>query len=515
VGSLRESLAIEPVELAFGTSGLRGLAADMTDLECYVNTIGFIDFLAAKGSMANVAFCVAGDLRTSTERILRAVARAVTDRGCRVTNCGRVPTPALANYAFSIGTPCVMVTGSHIPADRNGIKFYTAGAEVLKADEPGIANAVAKARQVIYSGPADGALFDPMGMLHEAPELPVAEDVAADAYRNRYSRVFDTMTLAGRQIVFYQHSAVGRDLVTSLLRQLGATVTPVGRSEDFVPIDSENVTDTQRAYFARLAEENRDAIAIVSTDGDGDRPFMIDEHGVFHSGDMLGVLVAEWLRADFAAFPISTNDAVGTVLSHADVAWRNTGIGSPFVLSAMQGALAEGYRRVVGWEVNGGFMTGTDLVVNGRTLPALPTRDAFLPIVVALASAIQSDRTMSEMFAALPRRFTQAGLIDNVPKHISQTVMQRFAEDNEKTRTALAGYFSQQRGFGAIKSINLLDGVRIYFDNDDIAHLRPSNNAPQFRVYSVAATQARADEIVTLATSEPDGIIRKMAADTT
>jgi phosphoglucomutase len=41
----QQSLAYQPVELAFGTSGLRGLATDMTDLECYINVIGFIRFL--------------------------------------------------------------------------------------------------------------------------------------------------------------------------------------------------------------------------------------------------------------------------------------------------------------------------------------------------------------------------------------------------------------------------------------------------------------------------------------
>jgi phosphoglucomutase len=44
-GSLRDSLAYEPVELSFGTSGLRGKVADITSLEAYVNTKGFLVFL--------------------------------------------------------------------------------------------------------------------------------------------------------------------------------------------------------------------------------------------------------------------------------------------------------------------------------------------------------------------------------------------------------------------------------------------------------------------------------------
>ena len=39
---------------------------------------------------------------------------------------------------------------------------------------------------------------------------------------------------------------------------------------------------------------------------------------------------------------------------------------------------------------------------------------------------------------------------------------------------------------------------------------RPSGNAPQFRIYAVADTQARADQIVELAVKEPDGILRRL-----
>ena len=59
--------------------------------------------------------------------------------------------------------------------------------------------------------------------------------------------------------------------------------------------------------------------------------------------------------------------------------------------------------------------------------------------------------------------------------------------------------------------INTIDGLRIYFANGDIAHIRPSGNAPQLRIYAVANTEARAEEIVTLALREPDGILRSLA----
>ena len=63
--------------------------------------------------------------------------------------------------------------------------------------------------------------------------------------------------------------------------------------------------------------------------------------------------------------------------------------------------------------------------------------------------------------------------------------------------------------------INVLDGVRVYFHDGDVAHVRPSGNAPQLRIYANADSQARADEIVKLAVCEPDGILRQLEREFT
>ena len=71
--------------------------------------------------------CLGGDLRPSTDgdkrSILRAVAKAVEDLGLVIRFLGRLPTPALMFDALQANCASIMVTGSHIPFDRNGIKF--------------------------------------------------------------------------------------------------------------------------------------------------------------------------------------------------------------------------------------------------------------------------------------------------------------------------------------------------------------------------------------------------------
>src|SRR5262245_31675264 len=124
--SIRELMASSGV--AFGTSGARGLATAMTDLVCYAYTKGFLQYLEGIGELkrAGESVAVAGDFRPSTDRVMEAVCRAAEDMGYRALLCGKVPLPAVALLGLERKIPAIMVTGSHIPDDRNGIKFNKA-----------------------------------------------------------------------------------------------------------------------------------------------------------------------------------------------------------------------------------------------------------------------------------------------------------------------------------------------------------------------------------------------------
>ncbi|MBM3209883.1 phosphomannomutase [Candidatus Saccharibacteria bacterium] len=509
---LLSALTYSPVELSFGTSGLRGLIEDMTDLECYINTTGFLKYLTSQGFNGR-EILIAGDLRDSTPRIKYAVAKAVHDANYTPVDCGFIPTPALAYAAQEANTACIMVTGSHIPADRNGIKFYRHDGEVLKADEAGIKAAVADIRRELYALEEAKSQFSTDGSFKttSTPESFTTRDISAQ-YLDRFTQALSTSTLEGKTVVVYQHSAVGRDLLVALLQSLGAIVITEGRSDEFVPIDTENVTAADQAYFTSLAQKYPHAFAIVSTDGDSDRPFVIDENGLFHRGDELGAVVATALEADFSAYPISSSDALDTYFAQLARQYVHTKIGSPHVIVAMKSAADDGFKKIVGWEVNGGFLTYNDISYGDGTLRALPTRDAFLPICITLAHAANNNSSVSKLFTALPPRATQAGLIDNFPQDISQSIISHLSGPEDVAKGFATKFFTNELGFGAIEKINSLDGIRLYFSNGDIAHIRPSGNAPQLRIYGVANNQARADEIVSLALAEPHGIYRQMEA---
>lgn len=467
----------------FGTSGARGLADQLTDFVAYAYTQGFLQFLESAGELKakGTPVAVAGDFRPSTDRIMAAALRAAADLGYTPVNCGKIPSPALAAWGLAGGFPTVMVTGSHIPADRNGIKFNKCSGEVLKQDEAGIA-----AQRVTIPD----ELFDAAGRFRSAAPFPAVNPEAGRNYLARYTDFFPADCLRGLRLGVYQHSAVGRDVIAAILEALGASVTPLGRSEAFIPVDTEAIRP-EDVELARQWSATHGFDAIVSADGDSDRPLISDEHGQWIRGDVSGILCARYLGADSVSTPVSCNSAVDLCGWFREV--QRTRIGSPFVVSAMHEASVRGARCVVGYEANGGFLLNSDWQRNGHTLRALPTRDAVLPILSLLLLARSKQKTLSQLVTTLPPRFTASGLLKNCPVERSQAILARYSEpDDTANRHALAGDFT---GLGEVIGLDRTDGVRATFANGEIVHLRPSGNAPEFRCYNEAASEARVHEL--------------------
>jgi len=469
---------MEKTGVKFGTSGARGMETEMTDLVCYSYTLGFLQYLQSMGELkagSNVG--IAGDFRPSTERIMTAVSRAAADMGLNAVNCGRVPTPAVALYGLDNTAPVIMVTGSHIPSDRNGIKFYKCEGEVLKSDEPGITSQVVDLSEDMFTDTGTFSVAE--------YALPEEDSIGAERYVARYLDVFPSDCLAGKKIGIYQHSAVGRDLIVDIFKGLGADVTVLGRSEVFIPVDTEAIRDEDVALARQWAKEYG-FDALISTDGDSDRPLISDENGEWLRGDVLGILVSQYLKADSVSVPVSCNTALEKSELFGEVC--RTRIGSPFVIESMNKATAAGRSTVVGYEANGGFLTNSAVSVFGNELSALPTRDAVLPILSTLLLSVQENKSVAELLAAIPERYTLSGIIREFPSEESKKILELFADD-ENIKKELGSFL------GTVESVDTTDGIRITFESQEVVHLRPSGNAPEFRCYNEADSQERVQKL--------------------
>lgn len=443
----------------FGTSGLRGLTRELTDAVVADHLRAFADACTTGGGLL-----LGRDLRASSPRIARAVAGAARAAGLAVTDCGAVPTPALAQAAMATGRAAVMVTGSHIPSGRNGLKFFTPAGEITKADEAAITARLGR-RWPDLAGPPPRRL----------------ESIGA-AYAERHVEAFGPAALAGLRIGLYAQSAVGRDLLAATLTMLGAQVRAFGRARRFVALDTEAVALPIREMLAEAAAQGG-FDAIVSTDADGDRPLLTDSGGRIIPGDILGQITAAFLGAETVVTPVTAN--TGAERSGRFARVIRTRVGSPHVIAAMESAGG----RVAGYEANGGFLLGFDAKGPAGPLPRLMTRDAFLPLIATLVAAREAGGVVPRV-AQEPARFTAADRLTAVTPAKAAALLERVAADR-------AGFLAR---IGAAEAgHDETDGLRLMLTDGRILHLRPSGNAPEFRVHAEAEHPEAAEQLLAAA----------------
>jgi len=467
---------IVPSSLKFGTSGLRGLVVELNGVPAFAHTRAFAEMLKEDGSAAaskNVVL-VGRDLRESSPSIAQLCCAALRESGLIPLDCGALPTPALAYHGMRFGIPAIMVTGSHIPEDRNGLKFYRAQGEIDKKDEAGI---LAWHAKLGISSVPEGARTIRAG----TPEI----DLIA-AYTARYRDFFGAGALSGLTVGVYQHSSVARDVIVQMLEALGARAVPLGRATSFIPVDTEALREEDEILARQWAGEQR-LDAIVSTDGDADRPLISDANGTFLRGDLVGAITAKYLGADAIVSPVTSNSALEACGAFKTVI--RTRVGSPYVIEGMAEAARSGAQAVVGFEANGGVLLGSDIVRDDRRLAALPTRDAMLPILCALGEAVAQGRPLAEVGGGFGFKAAASNRLKNVATEKSAAFVSRLQGDEAFLSELMAP-------LGGAAGRDTRDGLRITAGNGEVVHFRPSGNAPELRVYVEAATQERAESLL-------------------
>tara|TARA_B110000967_G_scaffold205243_1_gene249367 strand:+ start:477 stop:1874 length:1398 start_codon:yes stop_codon:yes gene_type:complete len=449
----------------FGTSGLRGLVSDLSDKVVASYVQAFSEACPTGGTVH-----VGRDLRASSPKIAQAVINTIREVGLTAIDHGALPTPALALASITAGHSAIMVTGSHIPADRNGLKFYVPSGEIDKTDETAIVDALTKPQSNSFQR---GTYIETSDALH--------------TFVARYINAFGPTSLQGLRIGVYQHSSVARDVIVDIVTALGAETVSLARSDIFIPVDTEAVDPQTRNMLAIWVNKYR-LDAIVSTDGDGDRPMVAGPDGVILSGDLLGPLTATVLNADILVTPISSNSLIEQMIQFPTCV--RTRIGSPFVIAGIDAVRTTNPNAaVVGYEANGGFLLGFNAMGPAGTIAPLMTRDSILPIIAPLVAAKKQGITLTQLAATLPACFTASGRVQNIKSDMSNKLITTLTQD----QVARAAFFT---GVGQEVATDLTDGLRITFESGTIVHIRPSGNAPECRCYVEARTLEMAHTLV-------------------
>ena len=615
-GSLRSSLTYEPVHTSMGTSGFRGLSDNMRDFEPYAIAGGFVRWLKKKGQIKfNEAgkivdgqeVALARDHRNSSPDFAAAVIRALNVMGLGIDYLGTEATPVLAFWSQRKKIPGIMITGSHTAGKMNGLKLYDVDGEVLnepeawnnetKADREEIIASVQEERERLYRESAEESDFTSNGYLKEGlkPQMGWWDEhvnsQAGEAFVNRYLEAFPDKPYEGCVLAYWVHSSVGARRHVQIYEGLGAKVIQVGaRGKDFIALDTEDMTRDHLKFLADTAAEIRreydaqeDAsgrvivtiegkkyifLGVRSSDGDSDRPLVVDEKGRFWRGDVLGAIYARFLKLEHFVQPLTGSEDVPTYLKKYGIEFISTSVGSPYVVHRIRRMLNENSQLRIGAnEVNGGGFIGPNIVLpNSKPIDLLVTRDAMIVKMAVDLMALNYHGINGEERAVgvfdlfegkLDRYCSSAGIIHEMPvppgtkrtglrlldqyapkadlkiagasfddavdqvtvAYRDSRVPQIFAYDSPEgkvlvgLREEMQRFFSKERGFTEITRMHygdrVDDGVMMW-DSTSRFHVRPSGNAPETRIYVYAPTQERADEIMHMATHDPDGILRQI-----
>ena len=226
------------------------------------------------GDMGEQSLIVGCDGRISTPRIKSALVRAIMESGRDIIDIGLVPTPLL--YFATRHMSCrsgVMITGSHNPADHNGLK-------IVLNQQTIAAGGIQEVRDRVKSG----SFTTGNGRI-------IREDIVP-AYMEEVLQ--DIAIAVPLKIVVDASNGATSDLAPKLLEELGCEVERLNCKVDGQfpghPPDTSN-EDNLADLANKVVEINADFG--VAFDGDGDRLAVVTPTGQIVRSDVLLMLYAQ------------------------------------------------------------------------------------------------------------------------------------------------------------------------------------------------------------------------------
>jgi phosphomannomutase / phosphoglucomutase len=415
----------------FGTSGIRGDAEKLfTNQFCFDLGRTFAIFL--KIHKANNWIAIGNDPRDSSPRIKKFVILGMLYENREVYDEGTTSIPSI-NYILKAEpnfSGSIMVTGSHIKADLNGLKFFAFGEEILKQHE-------AEIQKIYYE--EENKVDVKYVKIKEAPHI---EDKARSSY-------IDYLTSSAHapypkwKIVVDPGNGAQSETMPEVLRMLEQNVISmnVDIQNNFLSRDTEvegDFADLQR----KVREEKADMG--VGYDSDGDRVIFVDENGEFIPGDYSGALIAQHLDSKRVVTTINTSQVIDKI----GLEVIRTKVGSPYVVEALKKN-----NIPFGFESNGGGI-----------FPEMRSRDGGRSTIEFLNLLKASNKSVSELVAELPKFYISREKIE-YKWELKDEILKKAKEE-----------------FKGIK-IEELDGLKIWIDDSTWILFRSSMNAPEFRVF--------------------------------
>lgn len=254
--------------------GIPGQKVNLTPESAETIASSFVVWLCKKtGKMPRaLTIAVGTDSRLTGPDLKMGVNTGITKMGASVVDCNMASTPAmfmttvLSGYEYD---GSVMLTASHLPFNRNGLKFFTKEGGLEKADIADILDI------------AERATFSYSSQLGTVQSLDFISVYAADLVTKIRKATDAQKPLSGFKIVVDAGNGAGGFFAEKVLQPLGASTTgsqflqPDGSFPNHIP----NPEDPQAmAAIQKAVLDNKADFGIIF-DTDVDRAGAVDRNG--------------------------------------------------------------------------------------------------------------------------------------------------------------------------------------------------------------------------------------------
>jgi len=293
--------------------GVEGEAVNLTPEILRPIGSAFARWLSEKKgkSVSELKVAVGHDSRLSSERVKTAVFQGLEKAGCAsIADSGLSSTPAMfmatvfENHGYD---GSIMLTASHLPFNRNGLKFFTRDGGLEKADI-----------KAILTLAAETGTFDEIE-LQGVQKIELMDDYAASLVSTiRKGAGQGDVPLTGLKIVVDAGNGAGGYFVDKVLVPLGADTAgsqfldPDGSFPNHIPNPED--PDAMDAIIAAVKNNGADLGIIFDTDVD--RAGAVDQNGAPINRNRFIALMASIVLEEHPGSVIVTDSVTSTGLKY-------------------------------------------------------------------------------------------------------------------------------------------------------------------------------------------------------
>lgn len=301
-------------------SDIRGVAMEGIEDEQVNLTVEHVKYIAFSFGMwlsektglhtEDLAISVGTDSRLTGPELEAAVVESLSRLGITTYTCGIASTPSMFMSTKFRKYNCdgaIMITASHLPFNRNGMKFFTRNSGLDKQD----IKAILDSAQNLYT---NNFSADKQGDVISYKLIDVYADYLVHKIRKETSNL---TPLEGLKIIVDAGNGAGGFFPTKILRQLGANIKgsqflePDGHFPNHIPNpeDPEAMASIQKATIDEAAD-----LGIIF-DTDVDRAAVVDKGGKIINRNALIALMSAIVLEDYPGTTIVTDSVTSAGLT--------------------------------------------------------------------------------------------------------------------------------------------------------------------------------------------------------